>query len=265
MINNLKEYKSKGYKGFEIKNGDFSSVWNAALYAELYPDYEALRIEIAKLIHDCTRLKHPKVLDSCCGSGFLSKDLYLDGFDIDFADKNPSFGSSFVSELTGAKIIKASWHEYPDTADFKKEYYDFVMCRGNSFIYSSGGINQEFKANSELATQRYIDSLSGLYSVMKPGATLYLDKYKDSEIPFKCKVGFDLETNKEIVWYCNRKIDEGYREASIGYADESISYFHCCDDLDSDLLFKVAHTVGFKIREINLKYEKNFSVYLLQK
>ncbi len=140
-----------------------------------------------------------------------------------------------------------------------------MICRGNSFIYASGGINTEFTPNREVAERRYIEALQGINYVMKPGAFLYLDKYKDAEKPFKCSVGFDTVSKKDIIWYCNRKAEAGFREASIGLEDDKNAYVHRCDDLDNQLLVQSAVTAGFKVKEIDLVYEKNFSVFLLEK
>ncbi len=270
MESSLRVYKSSGYRDFELRNPGFDQVWDSALYTELYPDYASIVDEIKGLIISSLEGAKPKILDSCCGSGFISKDLALAGLNMDFADKNPAFGASFIADLnaqlsTNKKIIKASWDQYSKEPLLPENHYNFVMCRGNSFIYASGDINSDFHPDFAGARQRYVASLRGMYGVMQSGGFLYLDKYKDEEEPFECTVGYDLSSGKDIVWYCHRKPDLQYREASIGLADDPGVYMHYCDDLDEALLQSCAQKVGFQFRKITLKHEKNFAVYLLQK
>ena len=264
------KYKSQGYKTFDLRDSGFDEVWNAALYNELYPNYRSFYKEITDLLKQNNISKQSRILDSCVGSGFLTKDLLLDGYDIDLVDKNPSFGEAFISEVNKKLqlkkyILQAQWSDYQDHPSMKPNTYDWIFNRGNSFIYASGGINQEFSADSQLAKRRFIQSLEGLYYVLKPGGVLLLDKYKDEELPFECHVGFDTNSQKDIVWYCHRKPDLSYREASIGLESDDDVYMHYCDDLSESLLFECASLVGFKIEKIHLNFEKNFAVYLLTK
>ena len=94
---NINEYRSAGYQNFNLDGTGFDKVWNAALYTELYPDYQAFYNEILGMLRSYNVDRTSRILDSCCGSGFLTKDLYLDGFNIDFADKHPEFAKGFVS------------------------------------------------------------------------------------------------------------------------------------------------------------------------
>ncbi len=266
----IREYRSPGYQNFDLGGTGFDKVWNAALYNELYPDYDSFYAEILNFLRSKNIDRTSRILDSCCGSGFLTKDLYLDGFNIDFADKHPEFAQGFLSEInqklnTDVRVIESVWSEYPENQMLAENTYDFIFNRGNSFIYASGDINKAFKADSVAARMRFKAALEGLYYVLKPGGVLLLDKYKDDEVPFKCHVGFDTNTKKDIIWYCNRKPAQHFREASIGLQDDPNVYMHYCDDLYDELLFELATMVGFTIEKIDLKYEKNFAVYILTK
>ena len=266
----IHKYKSRGYKTFDLRDSGFDEVWNAALYNELYPAYPSFYQEIEDLLKQHNISKDSKILDSCVGSGFLTKDFLLNGYDVDVADKHPSFGEAFISEVNkqlnlNKCVWKAEWADYKDLPQMTPNTYDWIFNRGNSFIYASGAINQDFCADSKLAKKRFIKSLEGLYYVLKPGGVLLLDKYKDDEVPFECHVGFDSNSQKDIVWYCHRKPELFLREASIGLESDDDVYMHYCDDLSESLLFECAALVGFQIEKITLKFEKNFAVYLLKK
>ena len=167
----IREYRSPGYQNFDLGGTGFDKVWNAALYNELYPDYDSFYAEILNFLRSKNIDRTSRILDSCCGSGFLTKDLYLDGFNIDFADKHPEFAQGFLSEInqklnTDVRVIESVWSEYPENQMLAENTYDFIFNRGNSFIYASGDINKAFKADSVAARMRFKAALEGLYYVL---------------------------------------------------------------------------------------------------
>lgn len=115
-------------------------------------------------------------------------------------------------------------------------------------------------------------TLEVYYNLLKLGGSLYIDKFRDSEIPDKKVVArLNIESTKEqedLVFYVERKPEQKVRFAQLLYRDKAgkekgipnVAY-----DLSEDEMDGLLKSVGFKVSKPSIKSERHFVVWLAQK
>jgi cysteine desulfurase/selenocysteine lyase len=251
----------------------FPDLWKLNEYELLYDPQEYFA-DMETLFEKIGVTKDSNILDTCVGPGFFSTELLKGGYNLSTADKNPNMIVPFQNTLKEMGIEHSttisSWLDLGK--HFKEESFDFLMNRGNSFIYAAGGWNQMATITKDDSLDLMKKTLKTYYDLLKPGGYLYIDKFRDSEIPDK-KVAARLEIEntkdqKDIVFYVERKPEQSVRFAQMLLRDKNgiekglpnIAY-----DLSADEMESLLKEVGFKIQKPIIKSERHFTVWLAQK
>ena len=195
------------------------------------------------------------------------------GYDIDcmdlMDDEIKVFRRNAKSLGVSPSIKKLSWKQIPE--HYKNRTYDFLFCRGNSFIYADGGWNCEQEVDRESSLKSHEETLKIFYDLLVKGGHLYIDKFPDNEEPHKDVVArLRIEDQLEdLVYYNKRSPAKRYREAGMlrrkSNGDES-GLPNMTYDLSEKELEDLLKKVGFRtIKKLNLQSEKNFNIWLAQK
>jgi len=229
--------------------------------------------DVVRLFNSIGTNRSSRILDTCAGTGFISLYLRQLGYNVDcmdlMDDEIKTFKRNAKSLGVSLKIKKLSWNEIP--TNFSSETYDFLFCRGNSFIYADGGWNENQDVSKERSLESYKQTLKIFYDSLKQGGYLYVDKFPDNETPHndvvaKIKVG---ETEEDLVFYTQRFPEKGYRKASMtrrGKDGKESSVPNITYNLKEGELEEMAKEVGFnEINRLKLDSENHFNVWLLRK
>lgn len=230
--------------------------------------------EIENLFKEKGINKNSKILDTCVGPGFLSYDLLKSGYNVSTTDKNIDNVIPFYNDLKESNIKHTSViTEWLDLGkNFESNSFDMMFNRGNAFIYANGGWNESTSINGNKTLSVMEETLEIYFDLLKPGGYLYIDKFKDSEIPDKKVAGrLQIESSneeKDIVFYVERKPDEKIRYAQMLLRDKdgneegipNVAY-----DLSEFEMENLLRKVGFRYEKITIKSEKHFTVWLAQK
>lgn len=251
----------------------FPELWKLNEYKLLYDPKEYFN-DMESLFSKIDITKKSEILDTCVGPGFFSTELLKAGYNLKTADKNPNMIVPFQNTLKELGINHSTtisqWLELDK--HFKKESFDLLLNRGNSFIYAAGGWNQMTDINQEESLKLMKNTLKVYYDLLKPGGYLYIDKFRDSEIPDK-KVTARLNienTNdqKDIIFYVERKPEQSVRFAQMLLRDKDGSERglpNVAYDLSSGEMESLLKEVGFKVEKLTINSERHFSVWLAQK
>ncbi|MBP6060576.1 MAG: aminotransferase class V-fold PLP-dependent enzyme [Candidatus Pacebacteria bacterium] len=251
----------------------FPELWKLAEYKLLYDSKEYFA-DMEHLFDKIGINKQSKMLDTAVGPGFFSTELLREGYDLSTADKNPNMILPFQQSLKeigiNHKTTISSWLELPKY--YKNESFDLLLNRGNTFIYAAGGWNEMSFINKNETLDIMRKTLKTYYDLLKPGGYLYLDKFRDSEIPDKKVVArLNIENKKEredIIFYVERKPEQSVRFAQMLLRDKdgkekglpNVAY-----DLSENEMESLLREVGFKFSRVPLKSERHFVVWLAQK
>lgn len=251
----------------------FPDLWRLTEDKLLYDPNEYFK-DIEKLFEKINITKESKILDTCVGPGFFATDLLKEGYDLSTSDKNPNMIVPFQRTLKEIgiehKTIISEWLELPK--HFQKESFDFLFNRGNSFIYAAGGWNKMVEVNKEETINTMRETLKIYYDLLKPGGYLYIDKFKDSEIPNKKMVARinikNTGEKKDIIFYVERRPQESVRFAQMILRDKdekeqglpNIAY-----DLSTDEMELLLKEAGFDVDKVQIESEKHFVVWLARK
>jgi len=250
----------------------FAELWDACLYNLLYDSQKYVK-EIINLFKKNNITKKSKIIDVSAGTGFPALELTKKGYNVDCIDASSDEIKIFQkrAKRSGLRIRckKLTWLKIPN--HYKKKNYNFVFCRGNSFIYAAGGWNKSQKVNKKKSLEKYEKTLRVFCDLLEEGGILYIDKFKDSEKPHKTKVGeVEIKNQKyDLLFYneVNKKAKERY--AAMLMRDKkgrekglpNITYLLTEKELEGML-----KKVGFKkTKRIKLKSEKHFVVWLAYK
>jgi len=184
-------------------------------------------------------------------------------------DEIEEFSKKAIEKKLRIKCRKLVWLEIPN--NYKKDFFDMAFCRGNSFIYAAGGWNKMNRIDSKSSIGLYEKTLKIFYDSLKFGGYLYIDKFKDSEIPSKVKVGNAIIEGKkfDLLFYTEINRKEGFRRASMLLRDENgkeeglpnMTYILTLPELE-----KILRKVGFKeIKKLEIKSENHFDILLCRK
>jgi len=238
-------------------------IYNLKQYAE----------DLEKILQEKGINKSSKIIDSSAGSGFPAIELARRGYKMECMDISQDaidvFGVRAREANVNISCRKLSWLEMPQV--YKKNSFDFLFCRGNSFIYASGGWGSNADLTRKHALQNYENTLRVFYNCMKEGAWMYLDKFKDNEGNCKELVG-KVKVGKEIYnWFLSRNIlpNQHIREAKMIFEQNGLitpivefkTYL-----LTFDELIPMMQRVGFRnIEKLQLNSENHFDILLAQK
>ncbi|MFA5872201.1 MAG: aminotransferase class V-fold PLP-dependent enzyme [Parcubacteria group bacterium] len=253
---------------------DFAELWKLTEYKLLY-DSQAYAEEMEKLFEKIGINKKSNILDTCVGPGFFSTELLQKGYNLQTADMSEKTIKPFQESLREAgikhKVTKSSWLDL--TRHFGNESFDMLLNRGNTIIYAGGGWNEDKKINASQSLNALEKTLKVYFDLLKQGGYLYVDKFRDSEIPDK-KVAARLNIKstgeqKDLVFYVERKPEDNVRFAQLLLRDKSgkenglpnVAY-----DLSEEEMENLLKKVGFsEIKKLKLKEERHFVVWLAKK
>lgn len=246
----------------------FAELWGVAvrtLYSE--SDFGNELISFLK-VNNLT--ENSKMADVAAGEGFPALYMRKKGFAIDCFDLSDDqialFRKNALRDNVDSQITKASWLELPRKT---KKSYDFIMCRGNSFIYASGGWNSK-RYNKREALHPYKNTLQIFYQRLSAGGLLFIDKFKDNEVDHQttlCPINV-LGESYNLVFQTKLDFNKKERYATLFLSDgkrKKDSYPNLTYALSEDELMKLAKEIGFSIEKVYLKSEKNFDIFLLRK
>jgi SAM-dependent methyltransferase len=254
------------------KQPTFAELWDACVYQLLYniSDYKQ---DIEKLFAQLDVTKDSAIIDVAAGGGFPALDLVKDGYNFICTDGSPDevdlFNEKSIQTDLTVKCSEVHWDNLSDK--FPPSSFDFLFCRGNSFIYAAGGWNENVAVQAEKSLSIYRKTLSIFYDLLKSGGWIYLDKFKDSETTHRVKVA-DIQVGngqkEELIFWTERFPEQKIRRASmirkngdVENAVPNITY-----DLSSLELEQLFQDVGFKnVQKIELPSEQNFDVWIAQK
>lgn len=251
----------------------FSEIWKLNEYNLLY-NVEQHVEEVEGLFNKIKIDKKSKILDSCVGPGFMTTELIEKGYTIFSNDRDKNNVEPFIKNLTHKGITPKI--TYDEWIDLKKSYkpnsLDFIFNKGNTFIYADGGFQRKITIDKNISLNLFRKTLSIYYDLLKKGGYLYIDKYKDSEIPAE-KIAARLKISKtkekkDLIFKVERKPKEGYRFASVSLRDKNGNiegHNFTSYDLTEDEMETLLKEAGFKVQRLNLKSEKHFVVWLAQK
>lgn len=251
---------------------EYAELWDVCAHDLLY-DPRAYVNDILGLFQQIGITKNSRILDTCAGTGFVSLYLRQKGFHIDcmdlMADPIRGFKRRAMALGVSPTIDQLSWKDIP--LKHTPNSYDFLFCRGNSFIYADGGWNKDQVVNQESSLKSYEETLKIFYQTLKIGGHLYIDKFFDDKkyskhVVAKIRVGSNEE---DLIFYAERFPEEGYRIAKLIRRSldgtekglENITY-----DLHEEELDLMLRKVGFKdAKRIKLASEELFAVWLAKK
>ena len=248
----------------------FAELWELCNNKLLY-DAASYGDELANLLTNKGLGKHSAIADVAAGSGFPALELSKRGFDIKctdgFQDEVDLFNKRAEELKLAVRCDKIVWNDLPKR--YAKNSLEFVLCRGNSFIYADGGWNSLITIKAEGALKSYAETAAIFFDLLKPGGFLYIDKFKDSETTHKEKVLTikinDNDPEDLIFWTEREKIRRASMVRRKATGEESgvpnITY-----DLAFPELRWILKSVGFsKIEDIALSSEKHFDILFAQK
>jgi len=207
------------------------------------------------------------------GGGFPSLELIKDGYRVTctdgFEDEVILFNSKAKQLGLDKSCKKILWNEL--VKKFSPDAFDFLFCRGNSFIYAGGGWNSMVEINTSRAIVDYKKTLKIFYNLIKPGGWIYLDKFKDSETTHRekvCEIKVGENNPEELIFWTERYPEQKIRQASmirkIGNVEKKVP--NITYDLSSTELESIFSEVGFKnVRRLDLPSESHFDIWLAQK
>ncbi len=250
----------------------FAELWDACVYNLLYQaqDYKK---DIVELFSKIGIDKKSKIIDVSAGGGFPALELIKDGYDIvcsdGFDDEVELFNRKAKQEKVSSRCIKVLWKELPE--HFSSNSFDFLFCRGNSFIYADGGWNTPIKVDTIEVMNNYQNTLNIFYDLLQPGGWIYVDKFKDNETTHQEKVGevkVNNENSEDLIFWTQRFPEKKMRQASMIRKENdhekkipNISY-----DLSSVELEGLLGKAGLRnIQKIDLPSEKTFDIWIAQK
>lgn len=250
-----------------------AELWRLIEYKLLY-DIDEYLDEMEELFKKLGINKKSKLLDTCVGPGFFCTELLENGYQLTTTDKSKEMVKPFLRTLKekgiNHKVTESTWLDLPKY--FKKNSFDLLFNRGNTLIYADGGWNEKKIPDKKKTLNALRKTLKVYYDLLKKGGYLYVDKYRDSEIPSK-KVAAKLKIrktkeDKEIVFYVERKPEKNIRYAQALLRDRdghekglpNMAY-----DLTEDEMESLLKEVGFSVKKLKLKNEKHFVVWLAKK
>lgn len=249
---------------------EFADLWDACLYNLLYNEKEYTK-EIESVFREYGITKDSKILDSSAGTGFIALHLRELGYTLEcmdpWDDEIRVFQRKAAQMKVSSQIKKISWVDIPAT--YTDEKFDFIFCRGNSFIYAAGGWNEAQEVDATKSLAEYKKTLQIFYDQLPVGGILYLDKFPDNEQPHKDKVA-EIEINgktEDLVFHTKKIPSKRYREAAmlrVAHGKET-GLPNMTFDLQEPEVEEMLTSIGFTFKKVTLTSEKHFVVWIAQK
>lgn len=162
----------------------------------------------------------------------------------------------------------ALWQDLPEALADKQ--YDFIFCRGNSYIYAGGGWDEVRDVDQAKIMTDYQKTMDIFAGIMADGGYMYIDKFKDDELGHKeklatIKVGAEPQdlvfSSRRFSALKNRQaIMELIAHDTVVQKEVRVTY-----DLSEAELMQLAVNSGLKIERIEVTEEKHFDVWLARK
>ena len=256
------------------KEPNVSELWKLTEYKLLYNAEEYVN-EMEELFKSLGLSKNSDYLDTCVGPGFFCTELLERGYNLKTADKNQYMIEPFLETLKEKgiehEVTLSSWLDLPK--HFKKNSFDMLFNRGNTLIYADGGWNERKIPDKKKTLRALKKTLQIYYNLLKKGGYLYVDKYRDSEIPAKKVVAKlnikSTKQEKDIIFHVKRKPEKNIRYAQGLLRDKNgkeTGLPNMAYDLTEDEMEDLLKQVGFSsIKKLNLRNEKHFVVWLAKK
>ena len=248
-------------------------VWDLCVRNFLYNQRRYVE-EIVVLFEKIGITKKSRIADVSAGGGFPAINLTKLGYKVDCFDgfANELFNKNAKKENVLVKCEKKLWQEIPHTEEPRS--YDFIFCRGNSFIFAVGGWDKTSPdIDMKKVMRDYADTMKIFADMLKDGGYMYIDKFKDSEQGHREKFATIKSGDREedLIFSSDRSQGDGFRrvymERYIGRdtvsKESRITY-----DLSNTELVELAKKAGFsEVNQINkaIEEEKHFDVWLVIK
>ncbi len=253
-------------------NPTLDEVWDLCVRNFLY-DQKKYVNEVLEIFARLGITKESKIADVSAGGGFPALNLIALGYKVDCFDgfATDLFDQNAKKEGQDVTCKKALWEELPELVSPGE--YDFVFCRGNSFIYAGGGWSETSGFDIEKVRADYIKTAKIFAGMLKAGGYMYIDKFKDSELGYReklatIKVGSNLE---DLVFFSERSPESKLRKASVQrMAGGDVTNFEVkiTYDLSKEELINFLKEGGFSDVEVinsEVPEEKHFDVWLAKK
>ncbi|MFA6042599.1 MAG: aminotransferase class V-fold PLP-dependent enzyme, partial [Patescibacteria group bacterium] len=252
----------------------FPDLWRLAEYKLIY-NAPAYVTEMTALFAKLGLTKKSALLDTCVGPGFFATELLRQGYNLHTADKSETMMAPFRATLKELGInhqpTVSTWLDLPK--HFEANSMDMLFNRGNTFIYAAGGWHERITVDREKSLAKYLETLRVYYSLLKPGGYLYVDKFRDAEIPDKKVVARlyiqEPAQQKDVVFYVERKPEDHIRFAQMLLRDtqgKETGLPNMAYDLSVEEMEMLLQKAGFKnVQQLKLAQEKHFVVWLAQK
>ncbi len=262
------------YKTFHLDHEPtFAELWELCVNELLYnapKHYD----EIEALWKRQGITKESKIIDVAAGSGFPALGLLQRGWNIDsadgFTDEVELFNKRAEEAGLPERCAQVLWDDL--LKHYPKEAYDFLLCRGNSYIYAPGGWNAEAPITPEAALDAYAKTAKDFYDLLKPGGQMYIDKFKDTETSHKetvARLQIGNATPEDLIFWTQRFSEQHIRRASMIRRKQdgtetgtpNVAY-----DLTYPEMEEALKTAGFStIEPAQLSTEKVFDSWLATK
>lgn len=216
--------------------------------------------------------KESILLDSGCGSGFLTLDLIKRGYHIIGTDKSDEMIRQIKinARRLGVNIeaYNVMWSNLSERFD---PIFDMLYCRGNSLVYAASWERNWIAPSRSYEEIR--NAIKNFYLILKDGGYLYVDVTSQDEKPHEEDIG-SVKTKYglvDIFWKIEHDRENLVRTWTITLkflktrkikTYPSYSYF-----LPHKDLINILKDAGFKKvqEDVKVKGEDNYNVYISRK
>ncbi len=250
----------------------FAELWDKCVYSLLY-DVEKYKGDIEALLAELGINKNSDIIDVSAGGGFPALELIEDDYNVTctdgYADQVVLLNQKALNQGLKVRCDQVLWNDLLEK--FPAQSFDFMFCRGNSFIYAGGGWNSMIKVDTENALDKYKQTLKTFYDLLKDGGWIYIDKFKDTETTHREKVGeieVQGEEAEELIFWTERFPAQKIRQASMirKKGDQEQKVPNITYDLSSSELESILREVGFKnVQKKRIDGETHFDIWIAQK
>ena len=252
------------------ENPTLDEVWDLCVRNFLY-DPQKYVGEVENIFNEAGIDRNSRIADVSAGGGFPSIELIRQGYNVDCFDGFSASVFDKNAKESGVDVRCKSllWQELPNAVS--EGTYDFLFCRGNSFIFADGGWKGGEDIDRERAMGNYLKTLKIFAGMLKKGGHMYVDKFKDAEPGHReklatIKVGGQ---NQDLVFWSQRFPERKTREVFMErvVADEVVvQEKRATYDLSEGELLSLMEQAGFsKMDKVDVQEEKHFDVWLAQK
>ncbi len=268
-ITEVNQSELKNFGEFS-KEPRFADLWDKCVYNLLY-DPEKFTEEFSQLLAEYGVDKSSKILDTCAGSGFPALDMYKNGYsEVFVVDGFDDAVALFNEKAEEAGLdIRSERCTFKELAKhFEAEQFKALICRGTIWYAEEGGWNQDFIPSRDGALKAVRDAIATFHSLLETGGVLYVDKFKDTEVPHKDTVGtFKVAgKEKELIFCTQLDRDTDIRRAHMITKDveteEETFKPNVTYNLKEEELEQILQEVGFSIVKPDLVEEKFFTSWL---